>query len=301
MPLVTIFTPTYNRAHTLHRVYDSLVAQSFKDFEWLVINDGSTDHTDEVMAGYIAEGILNIHYINQENRHKFLTTFHAVEKSKGKYFAILDSDDALTYDALEVLSKTFEASDDKINFVIGYSSYNNEELLGSIFPKSPLLCSGFQLRYQYQVKGDKWGLARTESYKKIPLDLSKFYSKGFVPEGVYLYYQDQLGLHKCINHKVGIIYRDHTDEISLANNFYSDKNAFGLAETYKAFVDAYRDKWISYPKVMFRNLLGYLIYSAKDRRSYRIVLREAPTLFTKFISSILYLGKPFLARINIKG
>ena len=55
MPLFTVYTPTFNRAHTLHRVFDSLQAQTYRDFEWLVIDDGSTDGTPALMERYQSE------------------------------------------------------------------------------------------------------------------------------------------------------------------------------------------------------------------------------------------------------
>ena len=67
MKTLTIFTPTYNRVHTLTRTYDSLCRQTCKDFEWLVIDDGSTDNTYELIRGFIEEAIIPIRYIYKEN------------------------------------------------------------------------------------------------------------------------------------------------------------------------------------------------------------------------------------------
>ena len=58
MPTLTVFTPTYNRAHTLPRTYQSLCRQTCMDFEWLIIDDGSTDNTSELVKEWIAEGII---------------------------------------------------------------------------------------------------------------------------------------------------------------------------------------------------------------------------------------------------
>ena len=65
--LFTVFTPTYNRAHTLHRVYDSLCAQTLRDFEWLVIDDGSTDGTADLIANWAKSADFPIRYFKQEH------------------------------------------------------------------------------------------------------------------------------------------------------------------------------------------------------------------------------------------
>ena len=67
MKTLTVFTPTYNRAHTLGRVYDSLCRQTSMDFEWMIIDDGSTDGTKDLVHGFCEEQKLNIHYIYKEN------------------------------------------------------------------------------------------------------------------------------------------------------------------------------------------------------------------------------------------
>ena len=65
MKTLTVFTPTYNRAHTLGRVYESLCAQTSSDFEWLIVDDGSTDNTHNLVTGWIAEDIIPILYIHK--------------------------------------------------------------------------------------------------------------------------------------------------------------------------------------------------------------------------------------------
>ena len=60
MALLTVFTPAYNRAHTLPRTYQSLCCQTCKDFEWLIVDDGSTDNTRKLVDGWIKESIIPI-------------------------------------------------------------------------------------------------------------------------------------------------------------------------------------------------------------------------------------------------
>ena len=67
MKTLTIFTPTYNRAHTLVRTYQSLCHQTCKDFEWLIIDDGSIDNTSDIVKIWITEADFKIKYIYQKN------------------------------------------------------------------------------------------------------------------------------------------------------------------------------------------------------------------------------------------
>lgn len=99
---LTVFTPTYNRAHTLPRLFESLKKQTNKDFEWLVINDGSTDSTNELFENWSkADHGFKINYITVENGGKNRAINRALKLAKGRYFMIVDSDDLLTEDAVE--------------------------------------------------------------------------------------------------------------------------------------------------------------------------------------------------------
>ena len=97
----TVFTPTYNRAYTLHRVYESLKAQTYRDFEWLIVDDGSNDNTRELIQKWQNESLFSIRYIYQQNSGKHIAFNRAVREAKGELFLTLDSDDACVEEALE--------------------------------------------------------------------------------------------------------------------------------------------------------------------------------------------------------
>lgn len=80
---VTVFTPSYNRAHTIFRVYKSLMAQTVKDFEWIIVDDGSMDDTALIVKQWENEGNLNIRFIQQTNRGKFTTLLETIERAEG--------------------------------------------------------------------------------------------------------------------------------------------------------------------------------------------------------------------------
>ena len=95
--MITVFTPTYNRAYSLPRLYESLQKQTFKDFEWLIVDDGSTDNTVDMVTGWSKEGKLTIRYIQMTNGGKHRAINKGVALAKGKLFFIVDSDDWLPY------------------------------------------------------------------------------------------------------------------------------------------------------------------------------------------------------------
>ena len=82
--MVTVFTPAYNRYHTIYRVYNSLIAQTINDFEWIIVDDGSTDGTAALVEQWLEERKLNITFIRQTNKGKFITLIETIEKAKGE-------------------------------------------------------------------------------------------------------------------------------------------------------------------------------------------------------------------------
>ncbi len=295
-PLVTILTPTYNRAHTLPRVFNSLQKQTFKNFEWLVIDDGSTDDTFLLIEQFKKHADFTIRYYYQENKHKFLTFFKGIDLAQGKYFSPLDSDDALPKNSMKMLVDTWENISDKDNIVFVSTLCEDQfgNIVGDKFPKSPLICTIFDMRYKYQIKGDKWGMGKTGIYKKLKLNFENLSGKGFIPEGVFQFQFDKLGFHYCVNKVSRIYYRDENDNQSLANQFYDDKNAFGLAENYKAFLNTYSSKLWTHPKTIIRNIGGYLKFSQKDKRSYRMIISDIQSNTIRILATLLYPFSKFI-------
>src|SRR5664279_25603 len=102
-PFFTVFTPTYNRAHTVGRVFDSLRAQTFRDFEWLAVDDGSTDNTPELIASWAAKSNFPLRNFRQAHTGKHIAHNFAMREARGEFFMVVDSDDALEPRALERL------------------------------------------------------------------------------------------------------------------------------------------------------------------------------------------------------
>ena len=170
--LITVFTPTYNRAHLLPRLYESLKCQSFKDFEWLIVDDGSTDNTDKVLAYILKDGLgeADIRYFKQENGGKHRAINHGVCEARGELFFIADSDDYLPIEALQIVADKYSMIkvDPKIGGVCGLDMALNGNVIGSGLPKDEILCNSIDLRLKYHVTGDLKEVFLTRVLKEFP-------------------------------------------------------------------------------------------------------------------------------------
>ena len=102
--MITVFTPTYNRGALLRRLYESLLAQTVYDFEWLIVDDDSADDTESVVHAFVkGETRFPIRYYKQKHGGKHRAMNLAVQLAKGKYFFPVDSDDWLPENAIELL------------------------------------------------------------------------------------------------------------------------------------------------------------------------------------------------------
>lgn len=135
---ITVFTPVYNRGYCVKDVYDSLVKQTYADFEWLVINDGSTDDTEEVISSCMAENRLYIRYLTQKNGGQHRALNRAIKEAKGEMLMIVDSDDTLEPVALERIAYYENTIRDKSRFagVSGLRKHYNGEIIGTPWPDS---------------------------------------------------------------------------------------------------------------------------------------------------------------------
>ena len=131
---LTIFTPTFNRVHTLPLLYESLRIQTCKDFRWVIVDDGSTDRTSSVVEKWIEEKLVDIEYHFQENSGKMAAHNFAVDKSDTEWFMCLDSDDRLADEdtVADCLDFFRQADSEDICGIISYKSFGSGH---NVFPK----------------------------------------------------------------------------------------------------------------------------------------------------------------------
>ena len=142
-PFFTIFIPTYNRAHTLPRALESIEKQSFRDFEVVIIDDGSIDGTGALVEGWQKRVDFPVHYHWQSNQGKHVAHNTALRFAKGEFTVILDSDDALMPDALKIFKNSWETiHKDQKQFFAGIEGLcahmENGKIAGTPFPHNNL-------------------------------------------------------------------------------------------------------------------------------------------------------------------
>ena len=185
--MITVFTPAYNRAHLLPRLYESLCRQTCMDFEWIVVDDGSQDNTEEVVQGYIAEGRLDISYIKQPNGGKHRAINRGVSVARGELFFIADSDDLLPADAIECVTQQYETvkDDAAVGGVCGLDVSLDGNIIGSGLPREKIICNSIDLRMRYGVTGDLKEVFRTDVMREFPFP--EIDGERFCPEALVWY------------------------------------------------------------------------------------------------------------------
>lgn len=184
-PFITILTPTYNRASLLPRLFDSLLRQTNKDFEWIVVDDGSTDDTREVVANLKEKcgGAFPMGYVYKANGGKHMAINIGAERARGELLFIADSDDLLTDDALETVANSWhDISDDKsFAGIAGLDiAMDTREVIGSGLPQEHIDCNAIDIRYRHHVTGDMKEVFRTEVLREFPFP--EFAGERFCPE-----------------------------------------------------------------------------------------------------------------------
>lgn len=192
-PLISVITCTYNRANTLPRAYDSLCNQTFKDFEWIVSDDGSTDNTFELVNSWKKENKLTIVYLHQDNNGKHVAANAAREVARGYFDIGLDSDDFMREDALEVFIRAWNTiPKSKWNefYAVKARCFDPEtgRAIGKDIPGGRLICHYLDAKYKLKIQDEMWSMSRLEVTKEFPYpDIRGGKKNGglrYYPEGI---------------------------------------------------------------------------------------------------------------------
>lgn len=167
---ITVLTPAYNRKYIINRLYESLKRQTFKNFEWLVVDDGSIDETEELINQYIEENVISIRYVKQKNggKHRALNT--GISMIDNEVTFIVDTDDYLLDTAIEEISSIYEKYKEN-STICGYSflrCYPDLKINGMRFAKNEYISDYISCRLNEGIQGDKAEAYLTRCLKEFP-------------------------------------------------------------------------------------------------------------------------------------
>ena len=215
MPLISILTPTYNRGKLLLPLYESLKNLTFEDFEWLIVDDGSEDDTEQYALSWIAHNIQNaefpIRYIKKSNGGKHTAINRGVREANGELILILDSDDTLPADSLATIAQYYEQCKGYKDCagVCGLMAHHDGQLIGTGFPKEPMYESALQFRYAEKgnVTGDLLEVYKTSVMREFPFP--EIENEKFCPES--LVWNRIANKYKLFCFNKVIYYRDYLE------------------------------------------------------------------------------------------
>lgn len=187
-PLFSVVTPTRNRAHAIPRMYESLLAQTLRDFEWIVVDNASTDGTAELVSRWCEDAPFPIRYFRRETNAGVLASLNlALAHAAGTLFLYTRDADTIMPTALERFKLHWDAipPDDREHYVgISVNCVDqNGRLVGTPFPQPYLDSDAIEIRHRYRVKGEKFGFQRTDIMRAYMIPAVPGYV-GYMPEGI---------------------------------------------------------------------------------------------------------------------
>lgn len=237
--LFTVCTPTFNRAHTLERVFDSLVTQTLRDFEWLVVDDGSSDDTEALINRLASISDFQIRYSYQENQGKHIAVNNGVLLAQGEYFLIADSDDSFPANALGQMAEAFDTIPPNVRIeftgVTGLCADENGVVVGDKFPTDIFDSTPMEVIYRHGVQGEKWGFHKTAVLKQFPFP--NLEGLKFVPEGLVW---SAIG-HRYKTRYINKIVRNYQQDAGNQLTKQSTRDRSLVRETYAAILNSDHD------------------------------------------------------------
>ena len=284
MATLTVFTPTYNRAYILNQCYESLVRQSCKDFIWLIIDDGSTDNTKELVEEWMKnDNKFEIRYHYKKNGGMHTGHNAAYELIDTELNVCIDSDDFMPDNAVELIVNFWrEYGSDKYSGIVALDIYKNGEVIGCKLPdKKSTTLSGF---YDNGGQGDKKLIYRTEVINKYP-SYPEFKGEKFVPLDYKYLLVDQDYELLIMNEAVCVVeYMEDGSSKNMFRQYYKNPRGFSFMRKVHMIYDK---KFIN----KFKNCIHYVSSSfiSKNKEFISESPNKLMTIFSIPFGASLYL------------
>ena len=230
----TVFTPTYNRKHTLPGVYDSLCAQTFSDFEWLIVDDGSVDGTGELIEHWRKGAKFPIRYFYQPNQGKHVASNYGVREAQGELFLFFDSDDRCVPETLARFKYHWDSipvsERNMFSTITALCRKEDGSPLGPAFPAPVVDIASSREQMRYRGSADRWGVNRTAVLRQFPYP--EIPGEKFIAEGIVWTRMSQSYKARFINERLKIV-RYQADGLSASSARLRVDNAVGARLYYQ--------------------------------------------------------------------
>ncbi len=240
-PTFTVFVPTYNRAHLLPRVLECMEAQTFQDFELLIVDDGSTDGTYDYLNSYQPKGAFTLRVFRQENQGRHIAFNVAFEHARGFLFTTINSDDTMPDDALERFWQWWGYAQERYpdTPIVGVeglcADMDTGEIIGEAFPQSPMVSDRIEMHFVHRCQKDKQRAVRTDiisqyRFPQIP-------GEKYIPPS-YLWHQLGFDRHKLLFVNEVFCYKEYLKDGVTKNRFKTlSRSPRGVALYYAWFIE----------------------------------------------------------------
>jgi glycosyltransferase involved in cell wall biosynthesis len=260
-PTFTVFTATHNRANLLHRVFESLERQTDQDFEWLIVDDGSTDGTESIVRDWAARATFPVRYVRQPHSGKHVAFNRGVREARGHLFLTWDSDDGAVPEALERFRAHWDAipADRRSGFsaVTALRRYDDGTPIGDPFPNDITDSDSLDLYFRFRVRGDKWGFHLTDVLRQFPFPEPEGLT--FVAESIVWFAIARRYRTRFVNEYLGINYPVAAGETHLST--LTAATARGRLVFHQAVIEDYLDFARIAPFLILKSLVNYSRYS----------------------------------------
>ncbi len=287
---LTVCTPTYNREQTLHIPFESLMKQTNKNFKWLIIDDGSTDNTKQLVDEYKKKSDFEIEYHYKKNEGRCIALNYSYQFIKTEWVINLDSDDAYCEQTIEkiinIINKLKKMKKEEYNEIWQISGRcidsETKEMIGPLYPDNiNELSRKKQDKVRAKVRGEKSCCRKLEILKKFPFpqfDDTKYAGENMVWYNIDLYYKTY-----CTNEVFRIYYRNTIDSATSEKSFAKTR----LAYHYNIFLLNKLFNQFTYKFEVRRSIINVARNAILTDLKYKTVMSELEKWYIKLLVSII--------------
>lgn len=279
MSFLTILTPTYNREKQLENLYESLKRQINKNFVWFVVDDGSTDHTKQVIEKFQSENHISIRYERKNNGGKHTALNKGINSIETELTMIVDSDDCLTPDATQTIFEDWITNaDNGIGGMVYLRGYSGFEVIGDKWPYEEQFGNTITHTCNKGIKGDKAEVYETALLKKYPFP--EFEDERFLSEAC-VWIEIAKTTNVFMRNKIIYITQYREGGLTKSGRRMQVQNPKGALLNARAYM------WKTFSfKIKLKNAILYHCYGKFAGISFTELWKESPDKFCSLIGVI---------------